>query len=95
MTERARDLAEVEKKAARLAEARRRRPTLWQHLGHVGALGWVFVLPLVGGVALGRLVAHGRSDHAPVWVGLLVGLAAGGYGAWRQLRRGLNDEEAP
>lgn len=95
MTGGERDLAEVEKKAARLVEGRRRQPTLWQYVGHAGALGWILVLPLVGGVALGRLVAHGASDHTPVLVGLVVGLATGGYGAWRQLRRGLHDEESP
>ena len=39
----------VRGKVERLARARQQREGFWRHVAHVGSLGFVFVLPLVGG----------------------------------------------
>lgn len=84
---------EATHRARRLARARRGPADLWSTLASVVGLGWVLVLPLVLGAVLGRLLA--RSFGRP-WValaGLLIGLAAGGYGVFRQVKLGLRDDE--
>lgn len=83
----------VRRKAERIARGRRERRSAWQNLAHVGTLGWVLVIPLVLGIFVGRLAAIATGTRAPTLVGLFVGLAAGAYAVWRQLRRSLRDEE--
>lgn len=65
----------------------------WRHLAHVGVLAWTFLLPLLGGAALGRLVAHATGHSWLRVTGLGLGLLAGGYAAWWQIRRSLADED--
>lgn len=84
--------AEVRRKAERLRRARQSRATLFRHLLQVGALGWVFILPVLGGLVLGLLVARMSGFFAARIVGLVLGLAAGALGLFVQLRRSLKDE---
>jgi ATP synthase protein I len=84
---------EVRRKAARMARGRARGATPWRHLVHVGVLGWMFILPVVGGAFLGGALARitGRAMFA---IGpLLLGVAAGAYGVWRQVRGSLRDDD--
>lgn len=83
----------IRRKAERMAASRRRPPSFWRQLGHVGVLGWLFILPLVGFMALTHWL--GRRHGIP-WLGLVggaIGLFAGGYGVYRAMRRSLDEEE--
>ena len=80
-------------KVARLRAARANHAGLWHHLAHVGVLGWVFILPVIGGVMLGRWLAHGLHASWPTLAGIIAGVLVGGVGVWLQLRRSLDDDE--
>ena len=79
----------VRHKAERMARARRERRNFWRTLSHVGVLGWLFVLPLVVGVAVGRYLADTTGYGIYVLVGLVVGLLVGGYVAWKAVQAAL------
>lgn len=83
----------VRRKAHRMRLARRSSASLWRHLAHVGVLGWLFILPVVLGLFLGRLVSLRVGGTAPLLVGLGLGLLVGGYVTWRQVRRSLDDDD--
>ena len=83
----------VARKARRMLHARRSGASLWHHLAHVGVLGWLFVMPVVLGLFLGRLLAARLGTQAPLFGGLFLGLGVGAYVVWRQLRRALDEEE--
>jgi len=59
----------------------------WQNLGLVGSVGWMVVLPAVGGGLLGNYI-DGKRDDPFSWslTLVVVGLAAGCYTAWRHIR---------
>ncbi|MBX3232518.1 MAG: AtpZ/AtpI family protein [Labilithrix sp.] len=81
------------KKAERLARARRMRTDLWTSLVRVVGLGWVLVLPLALGAAGGRLVAEWLDRPRLALVGVGLGLAAGAYGVYAQVKRGLESDD--
>lgn len=85
------DLELVRRKAARMARARGARLPLWKHLAHVGVLGWLFILPALAMMLLGRWL--GQLAGVPLLTvgGLLVGLLLGAYLVARSVRRSLND----
>lgn len=85
---------QVEGKVARLQAARASHVGVWRHLAHVGVLGWVFILPVIGGVVIGRWLSRWLETSLPTLVGILAGVLAGGVGVWLQLRRSLDDDEA-
>jgi ATP synthase protein I len=82
---------EVRRKARRLARARKRRGGFWRHLAHVGSLGFVFVLPVLAGAALGRVVAEKTNRPGVALVMLFVGLVTGGYASWRLIQQSLSE----
>ena len=55
---------EVRRKAARV-KRRRGRPALFRHLAHVGVLGWVFILPVIGLTWAGHLIGRWRGETWP------------------------------
>ena len=59
----------------------------WQNLGLVGSVGWMVILPAVGGGLLGSYI-DGKTESGISWALTLVvvGLAAGCYAAWRHIR---------
>ena len=59
-------------------------PTLTRQLASVGVLGWIIVVPLLGGVAIGRWIDH-RLAGGIVFTAafLLLGLLLGCWSAWR------------
>jgi len=82
----------IREKAARMERARRERNSL-RHLLHVGALGWILIVPAILGAILGRLLGEGQ-----LWasvVGLLVGIFFGALAVAWNVKRALaeNDEE--
>jgi len=60
----------------------------FRSLGIIGGLGWVIVLPALGGLALGRWLdvrfASGIFWTAPL---LMVGLGIGCHLAWKRIHR--------
>lgn len=78
--------------AARLRQERAERrsdeedSSVWQHLSMIGALGWLFVIPTLGGVLAGRWLDN-RLGTGIVFTGALifVGVISGGYLAWRKM----------
>jgi F0F1-type ATP synthase assembly protein I len=84
---------EAARKAARLAKARRRPTDVWSSLMRVVGLGWVLVLPLALGAVGGRLVGRWLGRPSIALVGLGLGLAAGAYGVYRQVKLALEDDD--
>ncbi|MEZ4448864.1 MAG: AtpZ/AtpI family protein [Nannocystaceae bacterium] len=62
------------------------RSSLWRHVARVGTLGWMIVLPIVGGAGLGRLLDR-RLGSGVTWTlaGIVLGVAVGGYSLWKTL----------
>jgi hypothetical protein len=83
---------EVRGKAQRLLRAREREGGFWRHVAHVGSLGFVFALPLVGGAALGHVVAQRTGRPILALVVLLLGLLAGAFASWRLIRQSLRED---
>lgn len=80
--------------AARRAAAREKEaeetpePSMGSRLGQIGVLGWSIVLPVLGGVFVGRWLDHtfktGISFSAPA---ILLGVAFGFWSAWKWMHR--------
>lgn len=70
-------------------ERARREPVggLWRTVAQVGTLGWLLVVPAVAGALVGHHLDR-RAASGVTWaLGLmLLGLAAGGWLAWRTIR---------
>jgi MFS family permease len=88
----------VERKAQRMAHSRRTPAAFYRELLQVGALGWVFILPVLGGVALGMWAHHATGWRGAILVGMAAGILTGAGLVTRRvrevLRRGLDDEAA-
>lgn len=83
------EIRAVRTKVARMVRARQETNSIFKTLVHVGALGWVFVLPIVLGLVAGRAMG-GRTGAV---VGLLLGVLFGGFAVYWNLRRSLHDDE--
>ncbi|MCF4167604.1 AtpZ/AtpI family protein [Zavarzinia compransoris] len=59
-----------------------------RRLAQVGVLGWMIVVPTLGGLFLGRWL-DGRFQSGLFWTGglLMVGLAIGCWSAWRWVKK--------
>jgi ATP synthase protein I len=82
----------VREKAQRLFRARQREGGFWRHLAHVGSLGFVFVLPLVAGAALGHAVAERTGRPIFALALLFLGLLVGAFGSWRLIRQSFGGD---
>lgn len=80
---------EVGKQALRRQQGR--TGTVWQGLAQVGTVGWMVVIPAVGGALLGRRI-DARFGTGILWTLALlcVGLTAGCLAAWRAMNRELH-----
>jgi ATP synthase protein I len=79
----------VADRAERLKRARREGDRgFWQNLGLIGSVGWMVVLPAVGGALLGRYIDR-RTESPISWTLtlLMLGLVAGCAAAWQHMRR--------
>ena len=88
------ELALLDRKAARMAQARRRRSDVWRQVAHAGTLGLLLVLPTVVGAAIGRAVTRSGGGRHAALVGLLVGLALGAALVVLQVRASLRHARA-
>ena len=85
-------IREVRRKAQRLSRARQRAGGFWRHVAHMSSLGFVFVLPLVAGAALGHVVAERTGRPVFALALLLLGLLAGAFGSWRLIRQSFGED---
>jgi len=79
----------VRRQTERIEKGRREKgQSFWNYVGLIGTIGWSVVIPMVGGVLLGRYLDR-RSGGGWRWtLGLLVfGLALGCWSAWRSITR--------
>lgn len=78
-------LRRAEQRAAR--HARDGEPTLMRQLAAVGVLGWIVVVPALGGLWAGRWLDRlaGGTPPGHLWTGalLMAGLGLGCWSAWR------------
>lgn len=93
---------EVRAKADRMARAQRERQPVWSALAQAGTIGWQLALPIVAGAAIGHTIQMHTGDLRYAIGGLLLGLAVGGWGAYRAIQGFLasipeppGDEEGP
>jgi hypothetical protein len=92
----ANDDAEIElvrRKVERMRRARETRLPLWRHLAHVGVLGWLFILPALGAMLLGRTAERLTAVPGLTVAGLIAGLALGAFLVARSVRRSLNEPD--
>lgn len=80
---------ETRLRGSRAAQAAREgEPTVLRRLAQIGVLGWMIVLPILLGLALGRWLdarlASGVFWTAPL---LLLGAVLGFWSAWRWMHR--------
>ena len=70
---------QVEKQRERIERAEKERPTLLAQSVHIGVLGLLFVLPVVGGAYLGRWIDGLFEGYSMRWTLSLmfVGIVAG------------------
>lgn len=56
-------------------------------LAQIGVLGWIIVVPMLMGIFLGRWL-DGRFNSGLFWTAplLLLGLALGGWSAWKWMK---------
>jgi len=79
----------VADRAERLKRARKEGDRgFWQNLGLIGSVGWMVILPAVGGGLLGRYIDQ-KTDSPISWALTLVvvGLALGCIAAWQHIGR--------
>lgn len=81
----------VRRKVDRLRRARGQKHSLFRALAHVGVLGWLMILPLVGFTALGHALDVMFAMRSLALSGVLLGLVIGGYLVWRSVDRELEE----
>lgn len=75
-------------KADRMRSARSGARRLFAGLALCGAVGWMIVLPTIGGAFAGRWLDARYGTGVSMTLGLLLlGLVSGGYSVWRLLVR--------
>lgn len=76
---------------------RRERRAMWeregersigQNLALIGSLGWMIIVPLLGGIFIGRWLDR-QLETGILWTAalLVIGLAAGCWLAWKRMQR--------
>ena len=83
----------VRRKAERMARARRRRTAFWRQIAHVGALGWTFVLPVLGGALVARTIEQRWDRPGLALLALVVSVVLGGIAVWLQVRGDVGEAE--
>jgi ATP synthase protein I len=74
---------DIERSAKELKKGRKERSAFWYYASLVGAGGWLFVIPVVGGAYLGRYLDK-KMGSGILWTAALivVGIAIGIYNIW-------------
>ncbi len=71
---------DIKKSAKELLEARKEKRSFWHYASLVGAGGWLFVIPVVGGAYLGRYLDKKMGSGIICTAALIViGMAIGIY----------------
>jgi ATP synthase protein I len=80
---------EVDRSARELAKARQEKRTFWRYAYLLGAGGWLFVIPVVGGAYLGKYFDDKFGGKGISWTltFLVLGIAFGVYNVWRFFTR--------
>lgn len=84
------ELAEAARRSSERARDADRdpEPSLASRLGQIGVLGWTMVVPILLGLALGRLLDAAAGTRALFTVPLIMlGAIAGFWSVWRWMRR--------
>lgn len=70
---------QVEQQARRMKKAEQDRPTLFGYTVHIGTLGLLFILPVIGGAYLGRWLDDMASGYSISWTIslILIGVCIG------------------
>jgi ATP synthase protein I len=78
-------LAQVRRQSDRMQRwLRDGDPSLMRQLAAVGVLGWIVVVPMLGGIALGRWLDRWLGSGIMMTAALLLlGLVLGCWSAWR------------
>jgi ATP synthase protein I len=76
---------DVDKSARELMKARREKRTFWRYAYLLGAGGWLFAIPVVGGAYLGKYLDGKFSGSGISWTltFLILGIAFGVYNVLR------------
>jgi ATP synthase protein I len=76
---------EVDRSAREIIRARREKRTFWRYVYLLGAGGWLFVIPVVGGAYLGRYLDGKFGGQGVSWTitFLVLGLVLGVCNVWR------------
>jgi len=71
----------------RMAQSQKER-TIGQNIALIGALGWLIVMPTVGGVFAGRWL-DGQAGGGIFWTGssIFVGASLGAWLAWQRMKK--------
>ena len=79
----------IEKQARRMTQAEKDRPTLLAQTVFLGTLALLFVLPVVGGVYLGRWIDSLQPGYSYRWTVslLLTGIFVGGMNVYLYIRK--------
>ena len=79
----------IEKQAQRMTQAEKERPTLLAQTVFLGTLALLFVLPVVGGVYLGRWIDSLQAGYSYRWTMslLLAGLIVGAMNVYLYIQR--------
>lgn len=87
--------AQIEQQARRRKQAGAERVgNLWQQVARVGTLGWMIVLPIVGGAVLGHMLDRAFDTGVRFALALMaLGVATGGYALWRAIEEGTDTRD--
>lgn len=82
-------LAQVALRQSRMIRRKQRgAPDVWRAIALVGVIGWVVVLPMVAGIAMGMWIDRRWPSRFSWTLMLLVaGLGAGCFHAWDRIKR--------
>jgi ATP synthase protein I len=80
---------DVDKSARELAKARKEKRTFWRYAYLLGAGGWLFAIPVVGGAYLGKYLDSRFGGKGISWTitFLVLGIVFGVYNVWRFFTR--------
>ncbi len=82
-------VARVASREARMIRGKKEGPpNLWRAVSLVGVIGWLVVLPMLAGIAIGTWIDHKWPSRFSWTLMLLVaGLAVGCMNAWKRIKQ--------
>ena len=88
-------LAKVALRQSRMIRRKQQgAPVIWRAVSLVGVIGWIVVLPMLIGIAIGMWIDHRWPSRFSWTLMLLVaGLAAGCLHAWDRIKREQKEDQ--